>query len=107
MAKLLWEGPETRRVPRGGKAEERRAARAQEMSPACRAREKRRRKRKYQNHFRTAIDETQDLTSCRRRGGSNAKGGKARMAASEWANVRLAKAMWARARARKGACVQG
>ena len=42
----FWEGPETRRVPRGGKAEPR-VARAHEMSPTCRAREKRRCKKNY------------------------------------------------------------
>ena len=56
-----WEGPETRRVPRGGKAEERRAARAQEISAACRAREKRRRKKKYQNCLCMAIGETREM----------------------------------------------
>ena len=46
---------------RGVEAEEHRAATAQEMSPACRAREKRRRKRKYQNRLHIAIGETRVL----------------------------------------------
>jgi hypothetical protein len=58
MAKLFGRDRKPRRVPRGGKAEELRAARAQEMSPAWRARKKRQQKRKYQNLLGTATGET-------------------------------------------------
>jgi hypothetical protein len=77
------------------------------MSPACHAREKRRRKRKYRNRARIAIGETQNLRSRTRQGGFKAKGKKTRRPASERAKGERAKGVCSRSRARKGACIEG
>jgi hypothetical protein len=103
----LFGGTETRRVPRSGKAEECRAARAQEMSPACRAREKRRRKGIIRTALRTAIGEMREMrprTTARWFQGQQWKdvdGG------DGMCRQRAAEGEWARSRTGKGACVQG